>query len=424
MRVCLAIPYFPPELGAASVRAKSMLSAFEKAGHEVVIVTPKPSYFLEHQNYGHGENRYWRPSDSEGLGSKKIQVHHTLLPLRAGGDGLGTRLILELFASFLAVPAVTKAARGCDLVFTSSPPLTYALASAVAGRLARAKVAVEVRDVWPDIIFSALVEERSRAPLVRGLGFIGRLLSHVLYKLAFVVVCVTRSDTRRLSGSLGNKKPVLYAPNGADEEAIAAGELLPHFDSNRKKRSRFKIAYAGRLGPAQKVSTLLEAASRIEYPMEITIIGSGPERQTVQRIANQQRRHLVSLLDPLPRKKVLEILAEQDAIYVPLASKSIVSSVPSKLFEAWALGIPVVVAAAGEAAQIVNEVAGGVVAMPDNPHSIARAIEALCTDLDVASKMGANGRNSVLQKFCRDKIMAELVRTLTEAVAAADAHPT
>lgn len=407
MRVCLAVPYFRPELGAASVRAESLVQALEAAGHEVTVVTPRPSYFLP-------ASPLEKTAGSSTIDSK-ARSRRAPVRLRRGDEGPAKRLLFETIASGAAFPILAEEIRRADLVYTSSPPVPYSLAAAVAGRTTGTPVVVEVRDMWPEIVVATLTPERRSAPAIAALTGIGGLLADALYSLARRLVTVTGQDSEALRRKGIDASKILFAPNGADEMAISMG--MRRGSRAPDGTGRFKIAYAGRLGPAQRVSTLVEAASLVERPLELTIVGSGPESSSLRCRARALPRHRISILQPMPRERVLELLLHQDAVYVPLASSSVAGSVPSKLFEALALGVPVILAAAGECRRIGEESGGCVIAEPGSASSIAEAIEALAADREAAFGSGIDGRRMVVEKHRREKIMAALVIKLEEVVA-------
>jgi putative colanic acid biosynthesis glycosyltransferase WcaI len=66
--------------------------------------------------------------------------------------------------------------------------------------------------------------------------------------------------------------------------------------------------------------------------------------------------------------------------------------VPSKLIDFMAVGRPVVLAAAGEAARLVERSGAGVVVPPEDPEALAEAIRSLAGQPAEARAMGERGR--------------------------------
>lgn len=96
---------------------------------------------------------------------------------------------------------------------------------------------------------------------------------------------------------------------------------------------------------------------------------------------------------------------------MPLAT-ALPGAVPSKLYEAMASGRPVVLAAAGEAAEIVRDVDAGVVVSPGDPPRLAEALRTLAGDPGLRARLGANGRRAAEARFDRGAILGAFIDLL------------
>jgi colanic acid biosynthesis glycosyl transferase WcaI len=72
---------------------------------------------------------------------------------------------------------------------------------------------------------------------------------------------------------------------------------------------------------------------------------------------------------------------------------------PAKALVMMAGGKPIVVAAAGEVARLVETSGSGIVVPPDEHDSLALAIRTVLQDDAKASEMGKNGRRFVVSNF-------------------------
>ena len=91
---------------------------------------------------------------------------------------------------------------------------------------------------------------------------------------------------------------------------------------------------------------------------------------------------------------------------------------PSKLLEAMARAVPVVIAAAGEAASIVSDSRGGMVVEPGSDEAIARALRAMAAlPPEERRAMGERGRAHVLA-HCRREDAARTLSSVLDRVAA------
>jgi len=72
---------------------------------------------------------------------------------------------------------------------------------------------------------------------------------------------------------------------------------------------------------------------------------------------------------------------------------------PAKTFVMMAGGKPIVLAAEGEAARLIQSAGAGVVVPPEDHASLANAIRTLLTHSKIAAEMGASGRRFVEMNF-------------------------
>jgi glycosyltransferase involved in cell wall biosynthesis len=89
-------------------------------------------------------------------------------------------------------------------------------------------------------------------------------------------------------------------------------------------------------------------------------------------------------------------------------------ALPSKMFEAMAAAIPVVVAVDGEARALVEAAQAGICVEPENPRAMAEAISRLQKDPQSRKQLGQNGRRFVVDHFDRKQIAKKLDHLLME----------
>ena len=435
MKICFCFPYFPPELGAASNRALGLVDSASKRGWEVAVITPKPSYFLVETApaaIGEGQGSSAAPAATP-------VVVETAIRLRGRRDVSLGRVVREILAGIAAVPTLLRHIKSADLVYASSPPLPYAAAAVVTARLLRKPVVLEIRDIWPEVVVASSHlgglpesgrtttkpenEGNRRARAIRRLAAAAGIFARMCYTLSSVLVAVTPGDRERLVSLGVSADKVVLAPNGVDEEALAVGARRLASQARRgdiaaSRRdgsvgpNPFVIGYAGRLGPAQNVGLLLDAAALVEVPLKIRIWGDGPDFAKLKQKA-ESVPHVVEVNPPLARLAILEELARCDAAFVPLATQNLSTSIPSKLFEALALGLPILAAATGDAADLVKKARAGRCVKPGDPQALASAIEEMASSDDLLEVFGRPGHRYVERHYRRDRIFTDLLQDLS-----------
>jgi glycosyltransferase involved in cell wall biosynthesis len=119
----------------------------------------------------------------------------------------------------------------------------------------------------------------------------------------------------------------------------------------------------------------------------------------------------VRFLGSFPRHRMPELVASADIALVPLKCP-IPGAVPSKLYEAMGSGVPVILAAEGEAAEIVQSTCCGVVVSPGDSVGVARALRELAANHERRREMGARGAEAALRYFDRHQIATEFISYL------------
>jgi glycosyltransferase involved in cell wall biosynthesis len=112
------------------------------------------------------------------------------------------------------------------------------------------------------------------------------------------------------------------------------------------------ITYSGNLGLTHPLEHLLDAASILQdsnanLPISFLIIGNGPKRPHLERLASSLvlPHSRLRFLDPLPLDHLPSLLSATDLAVVALDGPSATASLPSKTFSALACGAPLLVLA-------------------------------------------------------------------------------
>jgi glycosyltransferase involved in cell wall biosynthesis len=251
-----------------------------------------------------------------------------------------------------------------------------------------------------------------RSPLERRLAF---GLEDFAYRGAAAITTVSPGLVDLLSRKPSAKGRVELVPNGVEVARFDVG-LEP--SSARRQLGwdeAFTVVYAGTVGLAQGIGTLLEAASLVDERVRIRIVGEGVEKPGLEARARSMNLRNVTFQSSVPRNDVPGILAAADAGLVVLRRGPLYEdSHPTKLLETMAASRPVVVAADGLAPRIVEESGGGYVAPAEDPVGLARAIEACQQDLNRSAR-GAAARAYVEHHYERGVLLDRLAEVLARA---------
>jgi len=388
--------FYPPEPCAAANRIAALAHALAAAGHEVRVYTGMPSFPDGVIAAPYRGRRHVVERDGD-VTVERVRTY-------AGGTDRGINRVLNWLS--VAVGTMLRSVavrRRYDLVVVSSPPITMALPALAAAFAHRAPLAVDVRDVWPEIAIK-MGSWRARSPVAR---IVGRV-ADVLYARAAVISVVTATARDEIVARGVAPARIVLVPNGFDPVAPAAGDSpVPANDGMRD------VVYVGNMGLATGLDVVLDAASLLrERRVRFVMVGGGADASRLRTRAEREGLRNVVFTGPLPRASALRALADADVTVVPLVA-SIADSIPTKLFDAMAVGTPIVLSAGGEAKTLVERAEAGVAVAPGDAAALAGAIDDVLADDAVRRRWRANGPAFVRENYDRVAVMSAFAARLS-----------
>ncbi len=157
--------------------------------------------------------------------------------------------------------------------------------------------------------------------------------------------------------------------------AITKDKFLPIQEQSVSHRSDKNILFVGNLVPAKGPDLFLEALhilSRKEHSWNATLIGEGPEKESLEKQARLLRleTHL-KFLGKRPNSDVLKYIQRADVLVI----SSRTEGGPVVLLEALALGKTVVAFDVGSVSDVLNNPNLGIVVADQTPEALAEGIE-------------------------------------------------
>ena len=261
-----------------------------------------------------------------------------------------------------------------------------------------------VSDLWPESAVRLGVLSRGNL-----LYRISAKIEEFCYRRAWLITCQSRSILEDIHSRF-LECPIFHLSNGVnpqlfcpENQNVEARETLGNDES-------CVVLYAGLHGLAQGLDQVLAAAKilQTEADLKFVLLGDGPEKGMLIEQAKQAHLNNVTFLDARPANAIPSLLASADILLVTL-KKHIPGAVPSKIYEAMASGRPVVLAAAGEAAKIVQEHQVGIVVEPGDVAGLARAVRTLQVQPELRRILGENGRRAAEKHFDRSIIATRFI---------------
>ena len=283
-----------------------------------------------------------------------------------------------------------------DAVIASS---TYPFDIYPARRIARrqrAKLVFEVHDLWP----LSQIEIFGMSQKHPFLWAVQRAEDYAYRHSDLVVSLLPKADTYMVSRGMRADK-FAHLPNGVDvaawrEPVEPLARSMTKALQSLRNENRFLVGYAGSLGVANALNSLIDAAAILrDAPVAFVLVGKGPEKQCLQRRIADHRLENVFFLPPIPKATIPAFLAEIDAAYIGWKPCSLYrfGVSPNKLFDYMMAGKPIIHAiAAGN--DLVADTQCGISIGPESPEEVAAAIKQLMSMSQVERReMGERGRN-------------------------------
>ena len=407
MKILYISQYYPPE-SCAPARVSELAREWSRAGHEVRVLTGFPNHpdgRIQPEYRSRWKSGFCREQQDG------VEVFRTWL-YPSANRGVWKRS--TNFTSFALSAAISGAriAPENGVVIATSPPILVGAAGYVVARRAGLPFVFEVRDLWPESL-EAVGQAARDSLLYRAVG----RLANFLYRNADRIVVDGAWKRRKLVSDGVPSSRITVIRNGVAPDFLERN-LAANGESSREIRRRlgldghFVAMYAGTLGMAHRLETILEAAQLLHESRDIAflLLGDGAGRDNLIRQIRQMNLRNTRVLSRVPRESIPDYLAAADACLVPLrASKVFHTAIPCKMFEAMAAGKPVILGVQGEAAEILREADAGLCVLPDDPVGLANAVVNLASDPDLARQFGRNGQAAVLARHSRrDQALAYL----------------
>jgi len=143
------------------------------------------------------------------------------------------------------------------------------------------------------------------------------------------------------------------------------------------------------------------------------LIGEGAEKQRIVKLATARGLANIRFLEQQPHERIPAYISAADLCLVMLKKNELFNTViPTKLLEYMACERPVIVAVDGQARRIAETAGAGVFVEPENTQALVKTILGLAADLERRRRMGASGRQYIVNNYSREKTARKYIRVL------------
>lgn len=299
-----------------------------------------------------------------------------------------------------------------NVVIASS---TYPLDTYPAASIARktgAKLIFEVHDLWP---LSPMVLG-GMSPWHPFIFIMQRGENYAMGTVDKVVSILPKADLHLVEHGMDPKKFV-HVPNGVDvAEWEGADQPLPeeHLQVIRKckEEGNFLVGYAGSIGPANAMDTLIESAPQLKNEkVKFILVGKGPFKEGLEQRARELQLDNVIFLPPISKATIPDFLRQMDALYIGFKKDPLYQFGvnPNKLIDYLMAGKPIIQGVeAGN--DMVKESGSGISIAAEDGEAIVVAVrELMSMSKEGLENMGANGRRYALANHDYKKLAQRFI---------------
>ncbi len=387
MNILVVCQYYTPE----PFRIHDVCEELVARGHEVTVVTGTPNYPMGEVYPGYEDGK----RADEVIGG--VKVHR----VKCAPRKTGTLNRLRNYFSFASASKkyIKKLGGQFDVVFVNQlSPVMMAEAGIAYKKKHGKRMVLYCLDLWPESLCVGGVKSSSL------IYKIFRVISKKIYRAADEILITSRSFRSYLKDNFNIEDGKMrYLPQYAEAQFLS---LAP-----KKQEGKFHLLFAGNLGTAQSLDTVVEAARILKgEDVVFDLVGDGKEMERLQVLASDLPSVVFHGRKPI--EEMPTFYAQADATLLTLVNDSFISqTLPGKAQSYMAAGKPIVGAICGEAALVLQEAQGGYCGEAENAEQLAQNILAL-KNSDCAAQLGAGNRAYYLQHFSKEKFMDGLIARL------------
>jgi colanic acid biosynthesis glycosyl transferase WcaI len=406
MRISLITITYPPEIGGAAHLIHELALGLQKRGHSVCVLTGFPSYHLSQipEKYLKGSRL-----DENLDGIKVSRIRFPQLPPKSMISRGLQHFIYGIWLTILSAVSPKP-----DVVLVFSPPLPLPWLICLQGKLRRVPIVVNIQDLFPrEAVELGMLNNRL-------LISIFERMERAVYQLATSVTVHSPGNQAHVFDQRGKPDKVDIVYNWVNVDQIQPGPRTNKFSQQYGLDSKFVVSYAGTMGWAQDMGTIVAGAQKLRDHKDILflMVGEGVEKDKALAKSVELGLENILWLPMQPLSVYPDVLAASDISMINLHPELRTPVVPSKLLSIMAAGRPVVASLPleSDARLIMADARCGICVEAGDGDGLAEAILHIKEDNRLAKEMGTSGRAYVKAHFSPEICISQIENILVKAI--------
>ena len=402
MNIIYFTQFYPPENIAAAFRARDHAYYWSKKDNQITVFTGYPNYPTGKIFDGYDVSSM-QVSNDKGIRlirSRLIAVANTNF-IRRIINGVS----FSFFGALNIIFSKKKIGNNHEVVIATSGPVFTAYLGALYAKKNKLPLVVEYRDLsYAQLIATGSSQIGLKVRLMK-------MLEVKAAKKADAVVVLTQGFKDLLEQEGIPEEKIFVIPNGADLH-LTEGEI--------QEDSCVRLGYFGTMGLSQDICRTLDIVAALAMVQKInikyTLIGEGAERKTTEQALENNEYEFAELLHGMSQDELEKYYAKCDFTIVSLKnSESFSTTIPSKIFQSFARGVPVIfIGPEGEAADLILQSRAGIVLCGTTEENKEKLIKFFLDEdyHDEVKKMRENAIGIMVEKYSREKLADNMLQVV------------
>lgn len=403
MKILYISQFYEPESIAPSFRATEHSRFWAAAGAGVTVFTGWP-------NYPTGE--IFDGYNVEMLGEEHVQGVRILRSKLVAKPNTSFVNRLQNGLSFLwyglrnAKTNANVIGNDYDVVLATSGTVFAGYLGYRIARHMKKPLVIEYRD----LTYAQLVATGSSETSMKCRGM--KWLELMMARKATKVVVLTETFKETLSADGIDPDKIEVIPNGADV-----------VDLDRSDRKGLTFGYFGAMGLSQVLPDTVRVIKNLQDiapGLRYLLIGEGAARKSLEECVSQEGAGFAELIHGMPKDELEKYYSMLDMSVVSLRRvDAFRGTIPSKIFQSWARGIPVLfLGPDGEAADMIRSYGLGFVFSGTDEEN-AKEIRTIFSQPTIKTQLNAMGlkaRSVMEQRYTRERLAESMLNLLGDVV--------
>ena len=353
-QIAIFSPNYSPELGACASRIQYLAERLKKEGNEVIVYTTFPNYPTGRIFSSYRKFLFKKNSCEETINGIKV-IRFSFFSSNSSSSFIRLFSMTTLALSwFFAFPFLKKQCP--DIILVQSPPLlpvgtVWILSKWITKKDYFPSLILNLSDLYPRVLLDL---DKINLDKIKGQTIYNILLNfeESIYKKMDFIIGQSEEILDYVHKIIPSTPTFLYR-NGVESHSFKVKE-----EYKIQEKEPIKLVYAGLLGVAQGILEVIENIDFETINAELHLYGNGNERILIENFITinflySNKKQTVFLYDAIPSQEIAQKLADYDAALI-LQKKQILGTVPSKIYEAMAAGLPILLLGSGESAYLIK----------------------------------------------------------------------